>query len=110
MLSSHDSPPPPLLLHTCFSPTCFSTTCFSSTCFSSTCFSYTCFSSTCFVSRFAIGTLNTPVTNLAFSLPRVMGAEVEPFSLANLFGLAAICSGIWIYKTPAPVPVAEKLE
>lgn len=48
---------------------------------------------------FAVGTLATPVTNLAFSLPAVMGEHAEPFSAANLVGLLFICGGIAVYKS-----------
>lgn len=48
---------------------------------------------------FAVGTLATPVTNLAFSLRFVMGDQAEPFSTANFVGLIFICGGIAIYKS-----------
>lgn len=47
---------------------------------------------------FAVSTLNTPLTNLAFSLPVVMGDNTEPFSPENFAGMALIVIGILIFK------------
>lgn len=43
--------------------------------------------------------LITPVTNLAYSMPVLMGDHVEPISLANVLGLCVTMAGIVVYRT-----------
>ena len=42
----------------------------------------------------------TPVTNLAYSAPWLMGAHVEPIRAADLVGLAVTMGGVVVYRMP----------
>jgi hypothetical protein len=42
--------------------------------------------------------LSLPVTNIAFTLPAVMGKNTEPFTLPDLFGLILVCVGFLTYS------------
>jgi len=49
----------------------------------------------------AVSLLVTPVTNIAYSLPMLMGEHAEPISGTNVAGLVLTVCGILVYKLPA---------
>ena len=42
--------------------------------------------------------LSLPITNIAFSIPAVMGDDVEPLTLPDLVGLVLVCIGFLLYS------------
>jgi hypothetical protein len=43
--------------------------------------------------------LALPITNVAFSIPGIMGADAEPFTVPDLIGLVAVVVGFLIYSS-----------